>query len=83
MSPAPIYDEIIDFLAAGASMQAIADFRCSADTQLRIEHLIERKKEGTITSAEIHEMEEFLVLGHFMILTKARAREFLQARNSS
>jgi hypothetical protein len=47
MSTSKSYDEIIDFVAAGTSPEAVVAFRPSAAVQRRVEELVERSKEGT------------------------------------
>jgi hypothetical protein len=42
----PAYFEIIDFIAAGATSQEVAQFRPSAEAQRRVDELIEREKES-------------------------------------
>ena len=73
------YDELIDVLTCGATTERLANFRSSPETQARVGELIERNKVGVITGEEIAEMEEYLAIEHVMIMTKARARERLQA----
>ena len=73
------YDELIDVLTCGAPMERLANFRSSPETQARVGELIDRKKVGAITREEIAEMEEYLAIEHVMIMTKARARQRLQA----
>ncbi|MBM3757450.1 MAG: hypothetical protein FJW38_26135 [Acidobacteria bacterium] len=79
MTVAHAYDELLDVLSAGAATEQIANFRSSEQTQARVAELIERKKDGTITRAEVEEMEEYLNLEHVMIMAKARARQRLEA----
>ena len=73
------YDELIDVLTCGATMERLANFRSSPETQARVSELIQRKKIGAITREEIAEMEEYLTIEHVMIMTKARVRQRLQA----
>ena len=42
----PSYLEIIDFIAAGTTPQAIIDYRPSLEAQQRVAELIAREKEG-------------------------------------
>jgi hypothetical protein len=44
----PIYFEIIDFIAAGTTPEAVADFRPSPEAQQRLAALIEREREGSL-----------------------------------
>ena len=73
------YDEFIDVLTCGATTERVADFCSSPETQARVCELIQRKKEGIVTREEIAEMEEYLTIEHVMIMTKARARQRLEA----
>lgn len=73
------YDELLDLLSSGATTEWIANFRSSPETQARVCELIERKKDGSITSDEIAEMEEYLNLEHVMIMAKSHARERLES----
>ena len=73
------YDELIDVLTCGATTERLANFRSSPETQARVGELIERNKVGVITGEEIAEMEEYFAIEHVMIMTKARARQRLQA----
>ena len=67
-------EEILDFLAAGTTAESIAAFRPSAEAQVRVQQLIERRHDGEITPAEDEELEEYLRLEHLMIVAKARAQ---------
>jgi|HubBroStandDraft_1064217.scaffolds.fasta_scaffold313748_1 hypothetical protein len=42
----PVYEEIIDFIAAGATPEGIIGYRPSADAQQRVAQLLEREKDG-------------------------------------
>ncbi|MFN7922956.1 MAG: hypothetical protein U0Q16_22830 [Bryobacteraceae bacterium] len=71
---AAVYDEILDFLASGTTPASLASFRSSEGTQRRVEYLIDRQRDGSISSEDAEELEEYLRLEHFMIMAKARAR---------
>jgi hypothetical protein len=75
MSAARSYDEIIDFIAAGTTPEAVVAFRPSAAVQERVAILVERSKEGGISPEEQSELEDYLQLEHIMIMAKARARQ--------
>jgi hypothetical protein len=59
--------------------ERIANFRPSEEEQLRVQELIERRREARITAAENEELEEYLRLEHLMIMAKARAQIRLQS----
>ena len=79
MSTDKSYDEIIDFLAAGSTPDSLLAFRPSRKTAQRVEALVEKNKQGTISLDEQSELDDYLQLEHLLILAKARAREHAQA----
>ncbi|HTS50689.1 MAG TPA: hypothetical protein VMH05_22240 [Bryobacteraceae bacterium] len=72
------YDEIIDFIAAGTTPEAVVAFRPSDSVQRRVADLVERSKAGVISTEEQSELDDYLQLEHIMILAKARARQHTQ-----
>ena len=75
MSPA--YIEIIDFIAAGTTPEAVAHFQPSPEAQQRVANLIAREKGGRLSSEEKAELDHFLQLEHILRMAKARARHIL------
>ena len=71
------YEEVVDFIAAGATSQNVVDFRPSEESQTRVEYLLDRSKSNELTSVEGSELDHYLQLEHLMRLAKARAHEFL------
>ena len=74
MSAARSYDEIIEFIAAGTTPEAVVAFRPSAPVQQRVTQLVARANDGSISAEEQSELEDYLQLEHIMIMAKARAR---------
>jgi len=74
-----VYDEIIDFIAAGTTPKRVIDFKLSSAAHNRLEDLIYRHKTGELTLAEKQELDHFLTLEHIMTLAKARARTYLKS----
>jgi hypothetical protein len=72
------YDEIIDFIAGGTTPEGVVAFRPSDGIQQRVAELVERSKNGSISSEEQSELEDYLQLEHIMIMAKARARQHTQ-----
>ena len=68
------YEEVIDFIAAGVTPDAIVHFEASQETKNRVAELIQREKTTGLTSDEVSELEHFMQLEHLMRLVKARAR---------
>ena len=79
MSTDKSYDEIIDFLAAGSTPDSLLAFRPSPKTTQRVEELVEKNKQGTISVEEQSELDDYLQLEYLLILAKARARQHTQA----
>ena len=73
----PVYFEIIDFIAAGTTPDAVVRFRPSPEAQDRVADLIEREKENRSSSAEKAELDHFIELEHILRMAKARARQIL------
>ena len=73
----PSYLEIIDFIAAGTTPQAIVDYRPSLEAQQRVAGLIAREKEGGLTPEEQSELGHFVDLEHILRMAKGRARQIL------
>ncbi len=71
------YEEVVDFIAAGASPANVVAFRPSEGAKRRVAELIEREKTTGVTSDEASELEHYLQLEHLMRLAKARARQHL------
>jgi hypothetical protein len=78
MSATKSYDEIIDFIAAGTTPEAVIAFRPSETVQKRVAGLVEQSKTGAISPEEQSELEDYLQLEHIMIMAKARARQHTQ-----
>ena len=73
----PAYFEIIEFIAAGTTPEAVAQFRPSPEAQLRVADLVQREKEGALSSEEKAELGHFLELEHILRMAKARSRQML------
>jgi hypothetical protein len=72
------YEELIDFIVRGTTPQALLAFRPSKRVQKRLADLVERSKDGCISSEEQSELEDHMQLEHIMIMAKARARQHAQ-----
>jgi hypothetical protein len=73
------YEEVIEFIAAGASPDLVAAFRPSEATRERVLDLVQREKTGVLSAEERSELEHYLQIEHMMRLAKARARHHLAA----
>ena len=73
----PAYFEIIDFIAAGTTPEAVVHFRPSAEAQQMLANLIEREKENVLSPEEKAELNHFVELEHILRMAKAKARQIL------
>jgi hypothetical protein len=73
----PAYFEIIEFIAAGTTSEAVADFHPSPEAQRRVAELIEREKDESLSSEEAAELDHFMELEHILRMAKAKARQIL------
>ena len=73
----PAYFEIIEFIAAGTTSEAVADFHPSPEAQRRVAALVEREKEEGLSREEAAELDHFMELEHILRMAKAKARQIL------
>ena len=73
----PAYFEIIEFIAAGTTSEAVAHFLPSREAQRRVAELIEREKEEGLSLEEAAELDHFIELEHILRMAKAKARQIL------
>jgi len=76
MSSVRAYEEIIDFIAAGTTPDAVAHFRPSQAARQRVAALIASEKAGRLSPEETLELDRYMALEHLMRLAKARALRF-------
>jgi hypothetical protein len=69
--------EIIDFIAADTTPQAIVDYRPSLEAQQRVAELIARENEGGLSPEKQSELEHFVDLEHILRMARGRARQIL------
>lgn len=75
-----VYDEIIEFIAAGTTPQSVIDFKLSDAAQERVADLVYQAKTEGLTGDEKKELDHFLTLEHIMTLIKARAYHYINAK---
>jgi hypothetical protein len=69
----PAWLEVIDFQSAGFTPKELIAFRPSPAVQDRISDLLVRNQEGTLSSEEQSELDDFVQLEHLLIMAKAQA----------
>ncbi|MEH2181512.1 hypothetical protein [Nostoc sp.] len=72
-----VYDEIIEFIAAGTTPQSVIDFKLSDAAKDRLEDLVYRAKTESLTGSDQQELNYFLMLEHIMTLAKAKAHQYV------
>ena len=72
-----VYEEIINFIAAGTTPGTVASFQPSEEAKERVADLIYREKRDGLNEEETAELEHYMQLEHLMRLAKARARQYL------
>jgi hypothetical protein len=70
-----VYEEIVDFIAAGTTPDGVASFRPSPAALEHVEELLERQRSNTLSAEEAAELSHYLEIEHIMRLAKARARQ--------
>jgi hypothetical protein len=68
------YDELVDFIAAGTTPDAVAAYEASQATRDYVSELIHKEKTVGLSPEETSELDHFVKLEHLMRLAKARAR---------
>lgn len=74
-----IYDDLLDLLAESADAQRVLAFRLSDEKEARLDELLEKNREGTLTAEETAELDAYEQFEHLVRLLKARV---LQRRGS-
>jgi hypothetical protein len=68
-----VYTEVLDLLIKRPTPQEIAAFKVSSQAQSRLQTLLDKNRQATLTEAETAELDVYQQLEHLMILLKARA----------
>lgn len=76
-----VYDEFIDFIAAGTTPESLINFHLSETAQNRLEDLIDKAKNNEITKEEKRELDIFLNLEHIIRLAKAKAHKHINTES--
>jgi hypothetical protein len=71
--PPSVYAEVLDFLIKRLTPQEIAAFKVSSQAQERLQTLLEKNREATLTVEETTELDVYEQLEHLMLLLKVRA----------
>lgn len=69
------YAEIVEFFAAGATPESILNFQLSEEAKEHIADLVYAHNNQDLTRDEKTELDNFLVIEHFLRLIKAVAHK--------
>lgn len=67
--------ELITFLSSNPSIQEVQGYRLSAPLQARVEALLERNRQGTLSQEETAELDEFMALERVVRLLKIESAD--------
>jgi hypothetical protein len=68
-----VYDSLVDFIA-GMDAEKVLAFHAPKELQSRIEVLLEKKQDSSLTLNEKEELDHYFILEHIVRLAKSRAR---------
>ncbi len=71
-----IYDDFAEFIA-GLSPEKVLAYQAPGKIQKKVAYLVTRKKDGSITATESHELEQYFLFEHIVRLAKARALKMI------
>ncbi len=75
-----VYEESVDFIAAGSTPADVVAFRPSEAAQARVSNLLAREKADGLSADEKSELDLYLQIEHVMRLAKSRARRYLSSQ---
>jgi hypothetical protein len=67
-----VYDELLNILAEGTDVARLLAFHLSDDQQTRLDELLDKNRDGTLSDAEAAELDTYERLEHLVRLLKAR-----------
>lgn len=71
----PVYVELVELLAKTADADEVLAFQLSGDKQRRLDNLLEKNRDGSLSPQESAELDAFEQFEHVVRLLKARVRE--------
>lgn len=69
-----LYDDLLQLFATSANKDLLLNFRLPPEKQAKLDLLLQRNRDGSLTDEEEAELDEFERLEHLGRLLKARAR---------
>ena len=77
MDDTAIYDDLLDLLAESVQVERVLAFRLSAAKQARLDALLDKNRDGTLTAEERAELDAYERFEHVVRLLKARVLQKL------
>ena len=74
-----VYDDLLDLLADSAEAERVLAFRLSTVKQARLDALLDKNRDGTLTAEEAAELDAYERFEHLVRLLKARVLQKLRA----
>jgi hypothetical protein len=74
-----LFDEILEFLAASPSAEAIVSYQPPVALQQRLSVLLDRNRSSGLSESDQKELEEFLRMNRLMSRLKLKARKHLKS----
>jgi hypothetical protein len=71
-----VYDELSEFIAS-MNPKKVLNFKASANTQKRLDYLLDKQRDTTLSLEEKNELEHYLIINRIVGLAKARAIKLL------
>ena len=71
------FDEVIDFIASIPKPEQVLAYKPSQTAQRYLEALLEKKRDGQLSEAEAHELDQHLMVEHLMRMAKKKAKSQL------
>jgi hypothetical protein len=79
MSTPKVYEEVVNFIAAGTTPESVIAFRPSQEAKERVADLVDREKTTGLTPEEKAELDHYVEIEHLMRMAKARAYQLLKS----
>ena len=77
MDDTAIYDDLLDLLAESVQAERVLAFRLSTAKQARLDVLLDKNRDGTLTAEERAELDAYERFEHVVRLLKARVLQKL------
>ena len=70
-----VYDELLDLLTEAVDADRLTAFKLPPEKQARLDDLLRKNADGSLSAAELGELDEYERLEHLGRMLKARVRQ--------